>query len=82
MNKMKLRKKIRDFEGRIELMQKTPIEDLEEMFLELYEYNLQEYIKQEKEKNPKKSRKEIIIEMYKFHDIVKNSGRKLDVKPL
>jgi len=80
--KMKIRKKMRDFEGRIKLMKKTPLVDLEEMFLELYEYNLQNYIKQEKEKNPKKTRKEIIVQMYKLHDRLKNSGREVEVESL
>jgi len=81
-SKLKFRKQMRDFEGRIALMKKTPIEELEEMFLELYEYNLQEYIKQESKKNPGKKRKDIIIDMYKLHDRLKNLGRNLNVQPL
>lgn len=65
---------MRNFKGRIELMKKTPLKDLESMFLELYELGLKEYIRVEKERFPGKSRKEIIIEMYKLHD--KLRGRK------
>lgn len=82
MEKTNVRRKMRDFEGRIELMKKTPLEDLEEMFLELYEYNLQNYIKKEKEENPKKTRKEIIVQMYKLHDRLKNSGREVELESL
>ena len=62
------RKLARDFKGRVELMNKTPLKDLESMFLELYEFGVNEYIRTEKEQNPNKSRKEIIINMYKFHE--------------
>jgi len=68
------RKIVRNFKGRIELMKKTPLKDLESIFLELYEFGLKQYIRVEKERFPEKSRKEIIIDMYKLHD--KLRGRK------
>lgn len=76
-SKIKIRKQIRDFEGSILLMERTSLKDLEEMFLEIYEFNLQESIKREKQKNPELTRKEIIINMYKLHDELKNSGRNM-----
>ncbi|MBD3213229.1 MAG: hypothetical protein GF311_11535 [Candidatus Lokiarchaeota archaeon] len=76
-SKIKIRKQIRDFEGSILLMEKTSLKDLEEMFLEIYEFNLQESIKREKQKNPELTRKEIIINMHKLHDELKNSGRNM-----
>lgn len=65
---VKQRKVSRDFKGRIELMKRTPIENLEKIFLELCELGLQEYLSTEKQRFPNKSRKEIIIKMYKIHD--------------
>ena len=70
----KLRKSIRDFKGRIELMKKTDLKKIESIFLEIYELGLQDYIQKEKERYPNKTHKEIIIEMYNFHDRLR--GRK------
>ena len=67
-SKIKIRKMIRDFKGRIELMNKTDLKKVESLFLELYELGLQDYLRIEKEKYPEKSHKEIIIQMYQFHD--------------
>ena len=67
-SKIKIRKTIRDFKGRIELMNKTDLKKVESLFLELYELGLQDYLRIEKEKYPEKSHKEIIIQMYQFHD--------------
>lgn len=67
-SKIKIRKTIRDFKGRIELMNKTDLKKVESLFLELYELGLQDYIRIEREKYPEKSHKEIIIQMYQFHD--------------
>ena len=52
-------------------MNKTPLEKLEAIFLELYKLGIKDYIEIEKKKHPNKSRKEIIIDMYKFHDKMK-----------
>ena len=68
------RKIMRNFKGRIELMKKTPLENLEKIFLEIYDYGIKDYIRIEKKRYPKKSRKKIIIDMYKFHDKIR--GRK------
>ena len=62
------RKIVRDFKGRIELMKKTDLPKIESIFLEIYELGLQDYIQKEKERYPDKSHKEIIIDMYHFHD--------------
>jgi len=68
------RKITRDFKGRIELMKKTELKKIESIFLEIYELGLQDYIQKEKERNPDKTHKEIIINMYQFHDRLR--GRK------
>jgi len=68
------RKIARDFKGRIELMRKTELKKIESIFLEIYELGLQDYIQKEKERYPNKTHKEIIINMYQFHD--KLRGRK------
>ena len=65
------RKKVRDFKGHIQMMNKTPLKDLENLFLEIHENALQDYITTERKRNPQKSRKEIIIEMYQLHDKLK-----------
>lgn len=74
------RKIARDFKGRIERMKHTPIENLEAMFLELYNFGIEEYIRTEKKKDPKKKRKAIILDMYKLHDKLKKMSRKLYAK--
>lgn len=70
----KFRKIARDFKGRIELMKKTDLKQIESIFLEIYELGLQDYLQKEKERNPDKTHKEIIINMYQFHDRLR--GRK------
>ena len=62
------RKKARDFVGRIELMKRTNLATIESLFLELYELGLNDNIQREKERHPDKTHKQIIIEMYQFHD--------------
>ncbi len=74
------RKIARNFIGRIELMKKTPLKRLESIFLELYELGLQDYLKTEMVRFPDKSRKDIIRDMYKFHEKLK--GRKKQWKVL
>ncbi len=71
---MEARKAARDFKGRIELMKKETLESVESLFLELFELGLNDFIQKEKEKYPDKTHKEIIIEMYQFHDRLR--GRK------
>jgi len=68
------RKITRDFKGRLELMKKTDLKKIESIFLEIYELGLQDYIQKEKERYPDKTRKELIIKMYQFHDRLR--GRK------
>lgn len=74
-SELDLRKQARNFRGRIELMNRRPLEISESIFLELYEYGLQEYLKAEKEKHPDKTHKEIILDMYEFHDKLKGKRR-------
>jgi len=62
------RKLARDFKGRIKLMKETPLDNIESLFLEVYELGLQDYIRNEKKRFPNKTRKEIILDMYKLHD--------------
>ena len=49
-------------------MKETPLESIESLFLEVYELGLQDYIRNEKKRFPNKTRKEIILDMYKLHD--------------
>lgn len=60
------RVKSRDFKGRIELMNKIPIETSISLFFELCNFNLNNYIKTEKKRYPNKSLKEIVIKMHKL----------------
>jgi len=71
---MEARKVVRDFKGRIELMKTTTLEKLESLFLELFELGLKDFIQREKERFPDKTHKDIIINMYQFHDRLR--GRK------
>jgi len=68
------RKLVRNFKGRVELTKKTPLKDLENMLIEIYDYGIKDYIRIEKKMHPNKSRKEILIEMYKLREKLK--GRK------
>ncbi len=68
------RKLVRNFKGRVELTKKTPLKDLENMLIEIYDYGIKDYIRTEREMHPDKSRKEILIEMYKLREKLK--GRK------
>jgi len=70
------RKTIRDFKGRIELMKKTDLKKIESIFLEIYELGLKYYIQKQKEKYPDKSHKEIIVDMYQFHDRLRGRKKK------
>ena len=65
------RKIARDFKGRIELMNKIPVEASISLFFELCNFNLNNYIKVEKERYPNKSIKDIIINMYKINNKIK-----------
>lgn len=68
------RKIVRNFKARVKLMEKTPLKDLEKMFIEMYDYGIQDYIRTEKLMYPDKNTKEIVIEMYKLREKLK--GRK------
>lgn len=68
------RKLARNFKGRVELTKKTPLKDLEKLFIEMYDYGLENYIKTEMKNHPKMSQKEIILGMYELHKKMK--GRK------
>ncbi len=65
------RKIARNFKGRIELMNKIPVEASISLFFELCNFNLNNYIKVEKERYPNKSIKDIIINMYKINNKIK-----------
>lgn len=69
------------FKGRIKLMKETSLKELEEMFLEMHEMALQQYLDSEKKRFPDKTRKEIIVEMYKLHDKLRG-GRNHNEEPL
>jgi len=69
--KNNFRKKARDFKGRIELMKKIPVDTSISLFFELCNFNLNNYIKTERERFPSKSIKEIIMSMYKFNKKIK-----------
>jgi len=65
------RKKTRDFKGRIELMKKIPKETSISLFFELCNFNLNNYIKTEKERYPNKSIKDIITKTFKINKKIK-----------
>ena len=65
------RKIARDFKGRIELMNRIPVEASISLFFELCNFNLNNYIKIEKERYPNKSIKDIIIKMYEVNNKIK-----------
>jgi hypothetical protein len=44
------------------------------MFIEIYEYGINDYIRKEREQYPERSTKEIILKMYELRDKLK--GRK------
>ena len=69
-----VRKVSRDFKGKVKLVEKTPLRDLDKMFSEYYDESIEWYIREEKAKHPNMSEKEILIEMYKFSEKLK--GRK------
>lgn len=74
-SEIEYRKISRDFKGKIKLTERTPLRKLEKLFIEMYDFGLMNYLKIEKERHPLKSRKEIIIEMYKLREKLK--GRKI-----
>lgn len=61
----------RDFKGKVELMKKIPLEDLEKMFSEYYDEGIKSYLKVEKKRHPNKKKKEILIEMYNLSEKLK-----------
>ncbi len=65
------RKISRDFKGKVALMEKTPLEDLEKMVSEYYDEGITTFIRIEKNKNPDMTEKEILIEMYKLSEKLK-----------
>jgi hypothetical protein len=60
------RKITRNFKQRMELMNKIPVETSISLFFELCNFNLNNYIKTEKERYPNKSIRDIIIQMHKI----------------
>lgn len=58
------RKLSRDFKKRIELMKKTSKEEAIQVFFEMCDFGLENYISVEKKRFPDKSIKQIIIEMH------------------
>jgi len=62
------RKLARDFKGRIELMKKIPVETSISLFFELCNFNINNYLKIEKERYPSKSIKDIVINMHKINE--------------
>lgn len=71
----KARKKARDFKGRIELMKTTNLEEIESLFLEIYDLGLKDFLQKEKYRHPNKTQKQIIIDMYKLHDKLRGKGK-------
>lgn len=70
----KYRKTVRNFKARVDLMKRTPLIELEKMFVEIYDQGVQDYFRTEKSIHPNKSDKEIIREMYSLREKLK--GRK------
>jgi hypothetical protein len=70
------RKRVRNFKGRIELMNKIPKEKSLQLFFELCDIFIKNYIKTEKERFPNKSIRDIIIDMHKKHEKIKRRNLK------
>ena len=69
------RKMVRNFNGRIDLMNRLPQEDSVNLFFEMCDFFINNYIKAEKERFPNKPIREILLDMYKYRE--KTSGRKI-----
>ncbi len=65
------RKISRDFRGKVELMRKIPLKDLEQMFSEYYDECIENYLRCEKKKHPNMTDKEILIGMYELSEKLK-----------
>ena len=65
------RKISRDFKGKVELMKKTPLIDLENMFSEYYDEGIATFIRIEKSEHPDMTEKEILVKMYKLSEKLK-----------
>ena len=65
------RKISRDFKGKVELMKKTPLVDLEKMFSEYYDEGIATFIGIEKKIYPDMTEKEILVKMYKLSEKLK-----------
>jgi len=76
INDKDYRKIVRNFKGRMELMNKTPTEDAVKIFFEICDLGINNYIRVEKERFPNKSIKEIVLEMHKSREKIKERGRK------
>ena len=70
-SEIEYRKISRDFRGKVELMKKTPLKDLEIMFSEYYDEAIENYIRTEKKKHPNMTEKEILIGMYELSEKLK-----------
>ncbi|MGV9202663.1 MAG: hypothetical protein ACOC44_01415 [Promethearchaeia archaeon] len=60
----------------MKLTEQTSQRKLEKMFVELYDFGVNSYLKTEKKRFPEKSTKEIIIDMYKLSDKLKSRNIK------
>lgn len=69
------RKLSRDFKKRIEFMKKTSKEEAMQVFFEMCDFGLENYISVEKMRFPDKSIKQIIIEMHERHEKCRRRNR-------
>jgi hypothetical protein len=67
-NNRNYRKLSRNFKNKIMLIKRIPLEDNINLFFEICDLNLRNYIDTEKKRFPEKSIKKIIIEMHQKRD--------------
>jgi hypothetical protein len=72
------RKLARNFKIRVEMTENTPLNILEEMLIEMFDEGVNQYLKKEKKKNPEKSQKQILIEMYRLRERLKGRRYKYE----
>jgi hypothetical protein len=71
------RKFHRDFKWKVKMANITSLHILEQMFRELFDENLNTFIKTEKERYPELTEKEILINMYLLSEKLKGRKNKI-----
>ncbi len=70
------RKISRDFKGKIELMDKIPLRDLEGMLSEFYDEGINTFLRTEKLRHPELTEKEILVKMIELSEKLKGKKHK------